>query len=55
MKETSNFTNEKVQKIATHLAEGGELALKLTENSSQKEIEAVQQHLLDYLANYVVL
>ncbi|WP_400242643.1 SPOR domain-containing protein [Niallia sp. JL1B1071] len=54
-KKISTITNEKIQNMATHLAKGGELAMKLTTNSSQKEIEAVQQQLLDYLANYVVI
>lgn len=54
-KKISTLTNEKIQSMATHLAKGGELTLKLTENSSEKEIETVQQHLLDYLADYVAL
>ena len=54
-KKISNFSNEKVQKMATHLAMGGELTMKLTKNSSEKEIEAIQQQLLNYLAAYVAL
>lgn len=41
--------------MATHLAMGGELTMKLTKNSSEKEIEAIQQQLLNYLAAYVAL
>lgn len=54
-KNVSAITNEKIQTMATHLAKGGEIAMNLTTNSSQKEIEAVQQQLLDYLATYVAL
>lgn len=54
-KKISTITNEKIKNMATHLAKGGELTLNLKENSSEKEIETVQQHLLDYLADYVAL
>lgn len=54
-KKKADFTNEKVQKMAAYLTEGGELTIKLKGKSSKDEIAEVQQKLLAYLAVYVTL
>ena len=52
-KKTINaFGNKKIKKMAIELSEGASLAARLTSDSSVKEINVVQEHLLAYLAEY---